>query len=109
MNHLGIINYLSPEGGGDWILAGIIRFLGGRRRDQSPATEYKEGTNEKCLPIGGGGGEHSNTKEPKKWGGGRGGFKRGILWRHNQNPTTQSTTLSHSQATNNDRSLTVGV
>lgn len=70
MNHLGIINYLSPEGGGDWILAGIIRFLGGRRRDQSPATEYKEGTNEKCLPIGG---EHSNTKEPKKWGGGRGG------------------------------------
>ena len=35
MNHLGIINYLSPEGGGDWILAGIIRFLGGRRRDQS--------------------------------------------------------------------------
>lgn len=55
MNHLGIINYLSPEGGGDWILAGIIRFLGGRRRDQSPATEYKEGTNEKCLPIGGGG------------------------------------------------------
>ena len=107
MNHLGIINYLSPEGGGDWILAGIIRFLGGRRRDQSPATEYKEGTNEKCLPIGGG--EHSNTKEPKKWGGGGGGFKRGILWRHNQNPTTQSTTLSHSQATNNDRSLTVGV
>lgn len=108
MNHLGIINYLSPEGGGDWILAGIIRFLGGRRRDQSPATEYKEGTNEKCLPIGGG--EHSNTKEPKKWeGGGRGGFKRGILWRHNQNPTTQSTSLSHSQATNNDRSLTVGV
>lgn len=69
MNHLGIINYLSPEGGGDWILAGIIRFLGGRRRDQSLATEYKEGTNEKCLPIGG---EHSNTKEPKKWGGGEG-------------------------------------
>ena len=107
MNHLGIINYLSPEGGGDWILAGIIRFLGGRRRDQSPATEYKEGTNEKCLPIGGGG----NTrilKSPRS-GGGRGGFKRGILWRHNQNPTTQSTSLSHSQATNNDRSLTVGV
>ena len=107
MNHLGIINYLSPEGGGDWILAGIIRFLGGRRRDQSPATEYKEGTNEKCLPIGGG-----NTrilKSPRSGGGGREGFKRGILWRHNQNPTTQSTSLSHSQATNNDRSLTVGV
>lgn len=79
MNHLGIINYLSPEGGGDWILAGIIRFLGGRRRDQSPATEYKEGTNEKCLPIGGGG----NTrilKSPRSGGGGvrgeglKGGF-----------------------------------
>lgn len=71
MNHLGIINYLSPEGGGDWILAGIIRFLGGRRRDQSPATEYKEGTNEKCLPIGGG-----NTrilKSPRSGGGGEGG------------------------------------
>lgn len=107
MNHLGIINYLSPEGGGDWILAGIIRFLGGRRRDQSPATEYKEGTNEKCLPIGGG-----NTrilKSPRSGGGGgvRGeGLKGGF---YNQNPTTQSTSLSHSQATNNDRSLTVGV
>ena len=77
MNHLGIINYLSPEGGGDWILAGIIRFLGGRRRDQSPATEYKEGTNEKCLPIGGG-----NTrilKSPRSGGGGgRGGLKGGF-------------------------------
>lgn len=70
MNHLGIINYLSPEGGGDWILAGIIRFLGGRRRDQSPATEYKEGTNEK-MPANRG--EHSNTKEPKKCGWGEGG------------------------------------
>lgn len=77
MNHLGIINYLSPEGGGDWILAGIIRFLGGRRRDQSPATEYKEGTNEKCLPIGGG-----NTrilKSPRSGGGGGGeGLKGGF-------------------------------
>ena len=77
MNHLGIINYLSPEGGGDWILAGIIRFLGGRRRDQSPATEYKEGTNEKCLPIGGGG----NTrilKSPRSGGGGGEGLKGGF-------------------------------
>ena len=77
MNHLGIINYLSPEGGGDWILAGIIRFLGGRRRDQSPATEYKEGTNEKCLPIGGGG----NTrilKSPRSGGRGGEGLKGGF-------------------------------